>query len=41
MGICKYCRQKAGWFKDAHDACAQKANTGIEAVQEYHGQRGD
>jgi hypothetical protein len=26
MGICKYCNQNAGWFKDEHDSCVQKAN---------------
>lgn len=35
MGICGYCHQKAGWFKDAHDACVQKANAGIESVKKY------
>lgn len=33
MGICRYCHQKAGWFADAHDACVQKANAGIESVK--------
>jgi len=33
MGICRYCHQKAGWFTDAHDACVQKANAGIESVK--------
>lgn len=33
MGICRYCHQKAGWFTDAHGACAQKADTGIESVR--------
>ena len=28
MGICKYCNQNAGWFKDEHDSCVQKANGG-------------
>jgi hypothetical protein len=26
MGICKHCNQNAGWFKDEHDSCVQKAN---------------
>ncbi len=33
MGICRYCHQKAGWFNDAHDACAEKARAGIESVK--------
>jgi hypothetical protein len=33
MGICRYCHQKAGWFSEAHDACVQKASTGIESVK--------
>lgn len=33
MGICMYCHQKAGWFTDAHNACIQKANAGIESVK--------
>ena len=33
MGICRYCHQKASWFIDAHDACVQKANAGIESVK--------
>lgn len=34
MSVCRYCGQGAGWFKDAHDACVQKAQRGIEAVKQ-------
>jgi hypothetical protein len=33
MGICRHCHQKAGWFTDAHEACEQKVNAGIESVK--------
>jgi hypothetical protein len=33
MGICRYCGQKAGWFREVHDACVAKANSGIEAIK--------
>lgn len=37
MGICRYCHQKAGWFKDVHDTCAQaawsKVSAGIESLK--------
>ena len=33
MGICSYCHEKAGWFSDAHDACAEKASSGILSVK--------
>jgi hypothetical protein len=33
MGICKYCHQKAGWFTDAHEACVEKVNAGIESLK--------
>src|ERR1019366_10392116 len=33
MSICRYCGQKAGWFKDAHDECVQKARLGVEALK--------
>src|SRR5713226_1416774 len=33
MGVCRYCNHKAGWFTDAHDACVQKANAGIESLK--------
>jgi hypothetical protein len=34
MSICRYCGQSAGWFKDAHDTCVQKAQHGIEALKQ-------
>jgi hypothetical protein len=33
MGICRYCGQRAGWFKEAHDSCVQKANQAIETIR--------
>ena len=33
MSVCIYCGQNAGWFKDAHDACVQKSQQGIEALK--------
>lgn len=33
MGVCRYCHQKAGWFRDAHNACVQKANAGVESIR--------
>jgi hypothetical protein len=33
MGVCRYCNQKAGWLKDAHDVCEQKANAGIASLR--------
>lgn len=33
MSICRYCGQKTGWFKDAHDECVQKARLGLEALK--------
>jgi hypothetical protein len=35
MSVCRYCGQSAGWFKDAHDACVQKAQQGIEALKQF------
>ncbi len=35
MSICRYCGQKIGWFKDAHDECVQKAQLGIEALKTF------
>jgi len=33
MGICRYCGQKAGWFKEAHDSCMRMASQGIETIK--------
>jgi hypothetical protein len=33
MSICRYCGQKTGWFKDAHEECVQKARSGLEALK--------
>jgi len=33
MGICRYCGQKAGWFRNAHDECAKKAQQQNETAQ--------
>ncbi len=33
MGVCGYCRQKTGWFSNAHDGCAKRAKAGIESVK--------
>src|SRR5882672_2208538 len=33
MSVCLYCGQKTGWFKDAHDACVQKAKRGAEELK--------
>jgi hypothetical protein len=35
MSICRYCGLKAGWFKDAHDECAQKAQLGLETLKTF------
>lgn len=29
MALCPYCGQKAGWFRDVHPACVQRAQPGI------------
>lgn len=33
MGICLYCRQKAGWFSDVHGACLAKAAASVESIK--------
>jgi hypothetical protein len=33
MAICRYCRQKAGWFTAAHAACEQRAKAAMELVK--------
>jgi hypothetical protein len=33
MSICKYCNHNAGWFKDAHASCVQKANEAVKAIK--------
>jgi len=33
MSICKYCNQNAGWFKDEHASCVQKANEAIKSIK--------
>lgn len=30
MGVCRYCGQKAGWFRDAHEGCEFKAREARE-----------
>lgn len=34
MGICRYCNQNAGWLRNEHDSCVQKAK---EAIQKAKG----
>jgi hypothetical protein len=33
MSICKYCKRNAGWFKDEHASCVQKANEAIKSIK--------
>ncbi len=35
MGLCRYCGQKTGWFKESHDECVATARNGIEAIKTY------
>jgi hypothetical protein len=32
MGLCRYCGEKAGWFRDVHQACVDSARQGCERV---------
>lgn len=32
MGICRYCGQSAGWFRDVHNTCAISCQQGCEQV---------
>lgn len=32
MGICRYCGQSAGWFRDVHNTCAISCRQGCEKV---------
>jgi hypothetical protein len=32
MGNCKYCRENAGWFTNAHEECQKKHQTGTEEM---------
>jgi hypothetical protein len=33
MANCKFCGEKAGWFSDAHDACAANAQAGANEIE--------
>jgi hypothetical protein len=33
MSICRYCGQKTGWFKDAHEECVQRAAAGVNNLK--------
>jgi hypothetical protein len=32
MATCKYCGLDAGWFKDEHLACVQRANSALASI---------
>jgi len=33
MAICPYCRQRAGWFREVHETCLQKAKQGSDSLK--------
>lgn len=33
MGNCRLCGEKAGWFKDVHDACIEGVNAGVTEIK--------